>query len=913
MVNTPGSKYGSPELDRLMSTKVRHERDRERQLNVNSLRAGREEIYQRQLSTNEPHWAASAAARGWHLGMEPNTLSTNKAIARAEAGGAFVSQYASMSAKESANFYLSDPNGGGAMRGLYENLSIETARAGSTRQQVVNDMANPAFAAKFAGMNNADQAKYLSKMTNADSRLASAAQSVNIGRFVTDEQGRRDDAGMLQQAGGFRSGMHLGQAKQAENKAWEELVAALKDNTKNLEDSSRNYKDAKLKLEGAHQGRANMVGLLTSAGGGGQGGWLAGKAMGGGLAGGIAMGVLAAGAVANIAGQALSEGANIAIDYKNVQAGMAEWQNRRFDDWRAASRGNIASMMRLQVGYGVAENFSDKVGMAAGWGGGLQAGGGLILNPLDAVGGASNMARAGLGITGGMARLAGQQVDMRLLNAMNYVNTETMQTAADAFTGIGLSTRGFGQAGRERLIPELIKVNNIKALANTGIGADDIANLTRQAAQDLGGEYRGFDTLQRAGQVQWGGSLSKEQYISAAGVMSMAGGNSEDRLRRIIEQGTAAGMNNSKNIQQMVQATVQLSQRAAVAGIDVGAGVSDRLTAAMQMMGVTNMPNNMRAGVAASGAEAYSGLYRGKAGGWAPYLFQAELKRGGLLKGVPVEQVNAIIEHPDIVPTMSNITRLMQEGKSTAAQDAIVNAGLGDMLLGKFNADTNSYPTPTNDALQKKIDAFNRAMRETAAYSAVYPGYNQKVTDPNNPKGDKIDIREYFMGGGTATPHLLGKLRGMIRPGQDPWTVAMGLGGTSPGSNNILDRSAWDAPTKAADAAEAAGAGGAVGTATEIDAAVKKINQGSGTRADELTILGGLAKAIQGFARSDAPTKIQKDTEEAAKNLNSASTPILEGAKIFKGAVDDLVKKMYVTTPGASQSKGPPNPEGKKR
>ena len=80
------------------------------------------------------------------------------------------------------------------------------------------------------------------------------------------------------------------------------------------------------------------------------------------------------------------------------------------------------------------------------------------------------------------------------------------------------------------------------------------------------------------------------------GALAGVGGTNAD-LETILRRAVEAGMDNSKNVGQMVAATVQLASADAKMGLQTSMGVHTLMQKAVQD---SILPANMRAGVAAS-------------------------------------------------------------------------------------------------------------------------------------------------------------------------------------------------------------------------------------------------------------------------------------------------------------------------
>jgi hypothetical protein len=171
---------------------------------------------------------------------------------------------------------------------------------------------------------------------------------------------------------------------------------------------------------------------------------------------------------------------------------------------------------------------------------------------------------------------------------------DQMMAAGGAVTGMG----GSAQAAFATLTDKY----TLSRAANLGVSPTEFAGLTGMAAQQVGGGEAKTTIAMRAAAAQNKNILSAEQYVGNLGALSNVGGTSGD-LEEILRTAVASGMDNSKNIAQMVQATSAMSQDLAKRGISGAEAVDSMLGGAYQRLKGMGVDENLRVQTAMSTAE----------------------------------------------------------------------------------------------------------------------------------------------------------------------------------------------------------------------------------------------------------------------------------------------------------------------
>jgi len=323
-----------------------------------------------------------------------------------------------------------------------------------------------------------------------------------------------------------------------------------------------------------------------------------------------------------------------------VQTGIANLYNRQYGMMGAAAGGDVSSMFELLTADERARDFASdmfqyqqrQLSRERGWGtvgnigkvaaGGLLAAGGLALAPFSAgastvgtvagmgmlTGGIAGMGYGGMKtftdyqmksldinqqITAGKTMLDAYGIEKNFTMAMNNINLTTQQKYIDHLRNTGANTRGFGGA-RGGVMTGLMDAAFLDTLKT--LSPQQAVELTGMARTRVGGAQFTMNMLQSAEAWQRGGVLQGAEYMTNMGALAGVGGTNAD-LETILRRAVEAGMDNSKNVGQMVAATVQLASADAKMGLQTSMGVHTLMQKAVQD---SILPANMRAGVAAS-------------------------------------------------------------------------------------------------------------------------------------------------------------------------------------------------------------------------------------------------------------------------------------------------------------------------
>lgn len=165
----------------------------------------------------------------------------------------------------------------------------------------------------------------------------------------------------------------------------------------------------------------------------------------------------------------------------------------------------------------------------------------------------------------------------------NEIPAQLLQAVYDQQMAAYSGTMGLGGAA-QAAEATLMDKQSLGNFAKAGLTPAQAASLTSMSSGALGGAEAATSVARRAGEMSQTRLVSAEQYIGMAGQLAGAGGGSAD-LEEIMKNAVAAGMDNAKNIQQMVSATVGLSANMAKMGISGTNSSASVLSATMASIG----------------------------------------------------------------------------------------------------------------------------------------------------------------------------------------------------------------------------------------------------------------------------------------------------------------------------------------
>ncbi|CAB4125760.1 hypothetical protein UFOVP53_221 [uncultured Caudovirales phage] len=414
--------------------------------------------------------------------------------------------------------------------------------------------------------------------------------------------------------------------------------------------------------------------------------------------------VMGANTVAGAAGAVAAVAVDNETAEMRLRAGYARAGNVIYDKANEAVQGHSIDAMMEVMGGESAKRFSDRAYGITQGSHAVSAGAGLIANTVQStvVGGAlgggggaamgfvkgvsdsaQDVDAARRGLRAGASALDANQAWKELSSEERYIRAQQMQ----GYMNQGMSTYNatMGAGSTSQLSAQLMRGDNLSALAKRGVGAAESAGLAGILSQAGSMDQdSGFKIISQAGTAAQRGQMGKEEYVSAAARMVAAGGKDSD-LEDIIAAATAKGMDNSKNIGQMIDATLSLSGGLAAGGIGAKGGVADMLGGTYQSLIDSGHDKNLAVGMAATGLNNFNSAAQNNQLSFGTIMQQQMLRTTPGLEKAEQSQINNL-SSMSIEDMM--LFRRAQQGKDVgAAKTRAKDLGFDDLMFkdGKVN------------------------------------------------------------------------------------------------------------------------------------------------------------------------------------------------------------------------------------
>ncbi len=388
------------------------------------------------------------------------------------------------------------------------------------------------------------------------------------------------------------------------NKLANNLVTAFERLSKVVDVTSEDFTKFTKEVEGAQKAFGN-------GGGGGRSNY--DTAMG-------SLGVARSGFGA-MAGAAMQIGVNQRLGQMYNAAGLAGFENQKYQTYKAAMGGDIASLLQLSQ-FGGAEAFGSELKSAANIAKGAEVAGGLAqvaaggvdigasLNPVEntlstsaaeagrergTINVMEGTAAAGTAlsdmnrqVSGNQAAIAGRNAVMEVGRAVNAVGAEQLQGFRDFGVGMGTAAIGFGSGG-EALLKRTITDANLARMAGARMSPEQMAQMSQMGIANMGSMFNENQVFTARGYEQRGLGTMQEN-MQRMGALAAAGSNNPTTsLGAITETAVMRGLDSSKALNAVVDHTAAMaaSSTGRAFGLDTATGA-----AALIMGGVgRDVPN----------------------------------------------------------------------------------------------------------------------------------------------------------------------------------------------------------------------------------------------------------------------------------------------------------------------------------
>jgi lysozyme len=424
----------------------------------------------------------------------------------------------------------------------------------------------------------------------------------------------------------------------------------------------------------------------------------------------------------------------------------------------------------------------------------------------------------------------------------------------------GMSSEGVAGGGRRQSLQELLSDPAVVGMIarRAGLGTKDIPRLVGAGVSALGTEMAGeggVNSIVRAGELSRIGYMqSPEQYFQARGALTGVGGGSED-MERILKNAVAAGMDSSKNIMEMVQATTSMARVSATAGISAVGGASQMLGLGVQQLRGQGVSANMAVGAAQFAAGRIEDISTSKDLDMFNVMEFARLRQG--FEGASMQQLQSM--QTASPQELRQLRGLFQAGKSDEAEEMAIKMGLHGQVSNAGDVD-------------KLLDITNeQALGRTMGFGTNVE--MEKSIREKRKKGQPLskEERSFLSGMGRLTQGREYSADAGFAMLNTQATAAEGTLATAPGG--IV-----------ASGEQAIGAG-AISDANVFADGVSKFKEAIGG-------LEALGPAMTQFAESVDPSKFAEATKQAADNLSVPINQFSDKLAEFNTTVGNFTRSM---------------------
>lgn len=231
---------------------------------------------------------------------------------------------------------------------------------------------------------------------------------------------------------------------------------------------------------------------------------------------------------------------------------------------------------------------------------------------------------------------------MRGLNKQErYIRTYEMQKFFSQGRSIYNNAQGLGNQAAGQMSGALMDTadgGTLDQLAKAGIRASEAAAMLPMFKQAGAlGDTSIVRAMTSAGQVAQRGIMGREDYLGAAARLTAAGGSDKD-LQDIITK----GMENAKNINQMVDASIQMSSGLAQMGVSGVGAMQDALSAQVQGYMGLGVNKNLATGTAVANLTNLSNRMKETGMNFGNIYETAQLRGISGLEGASVAQMEQL-------------------------------------------------------------------------------------------------------------------------------------------------------------------------------------------------------------------------------------------------------------------------------
>lgn len=302
-------------------------------------------------------------------------------------------------------------------------------------------------------------------------------------------------------------------------------------------------------------------------------------------------------------------------------AGYASIENQKYQTYKSASAGDIASQLALSQ-FGEAEQFGRSIRTAANVAVGAQIAGGVAqtaaggvriastINPVEnavatsgamaqrlqgageVVQGLSQTAVAGADmyrdVSGSGAAIAGVNAQMEARRQLSMVTATQLQGFRDFGVGMSQAAIGMGSRGGA-FLDRTINKSNMESMVNMRISPEQMSQMAQIGVQQIGSTFNESQIFGARGLERSGFGTMQENMQRMTALASAGSNNPQAGLSQVLEAAFGKSLDGSKVLNMMVENTGAMVQQSAgrAMGMDTTAAASQILAAGVN----TNDPN----------------------------------------------------------------------------------------------------------------------------------------------------------------------------------------------------------------------------------------------------------------------------------------------------------------------------------
>jgi hypothetical protein len=296
-------------------------------------------------------------------------------------------------------------------------------------------------------------------------------------------------------------------------------------------------------------------------------------------------------------GAAMQVGVNQHLAQVNNATGYANFENQKYQTYKAAVGGDIASLMQLSHFAG-ADKFGTGLGDSAENALLAQTGGGAV-NLISGIStamsgkvgeGLSNVIGGGTNayiatsdvlrhVTQEQSDVAGRNAAIELSRVVNETNAEQIQGFRDFSVGAGVAAIGMGGAG-EGFLKNSITRGNLDKMTGARISPEQYNQMAQMGVANMGSMFNQDQIFAARGAESRGLGTMQENMQRMSSLASAGSNNPQASLAGVMEVALTKGLDSSKALNAVVDHTAQMAASSAgrSLGIDTTAAAATLLT-----------------------------------------------------------------------------------------------------------------------------------------------------------------------------------------------------------------------------------------------------------------------------------------------------------------------------------------------